>query len=126
MKVSYSSNNSGGCWWLTDQNWIDLEKAGWTVDWGEYLAKGGTLASARKKRYLGGLAASASKDFQTIRDALVEFEKITGQDVSDEGCNCCGPPHNFSWDDHSASGEGLLQYMTDKPIPKNLREALGL
>lgn len=34
MKVEYSSNNSGGGWWLTDKHWQKLEKAGWEVEWG--------------------------------------------------------------------------------------------
>lgn len=32
--VEYSSNNSGGRWWLKDKDWLALEKAGWTVEWG--------------------------------------------------------------------------------------------
>ena len=31
-----------------------------------------------------------------MRAAVEEFERVTGQDASDEGCNCCGQPHNFS------------------------------
>lgn len=26
--IEYSSNNSGGNWWLSDQNWKDLEAEG--------------------------------------------------------------------------------------------------
>jgi hypothetical protein len=33
MKVEYSSNNSGGSWWLKDKDWYTLEKAGWKVEW---------------------------------------------------------------------------------------------
>ena len=31
--VEYSHNNSGGHWWLTDDDWRELEKAGWKVEW---------------------------------------------------------------------------------------------
>lgn len=31
--VEYSSNNSGGHWWLTDDDWKQLELAGWKVAW---------------------------------------------------------------------------------------------
>lgn len=31
--VEYDSNNSGGRWWLTDNDWTNLEKAGWVVAW---------------------------------------------------------------------------------------------
>lgn len=34
MKVKYSSNNSGGSWWLSDEDWRALEAAGWQVEWG--------------------------------------------------------------------------------------------
>ncbi len=27
-KIEYSSNNSGGDWWLKDEDWFALEKAG--------------------------------------------------------------------------------------------------
>lgn len=31
--VEYDSNNSGGHWWLKDEDWKALEKAGWIVHW---------------------------------------------------------------------------------------------
>lgn len=31
--VEYSSNNSGGHWWLKDGHWKALEAAGWKVHW---------------------------------------------------------------------------------------------
>jgi hypothetical protein len=34
VKVEYSSNNSGGYWWLKDKDWQALEDAGWYVHWG--------------------------------------------------------------------------------------------
>ena len=81
MKVEYSSNNSGGYWWLKDEDWYALEKAGWEVKW-------------KGERWLGALASRAEKDFPSLKEAIMEFEKVTGQQASDEGCNCCGPPHN--------------------------------
>lgn len=107
MKVlEYSSNNSGGGWWLTDQNWRDLEKAGWVVDW-------------QQKRFLGALATEAKREIkenETLSAILLEFEKITGEDISDEGCSCCGCPHNFTYKssgekDIYFSGDSCLQYM---------------
>jgi hypothetical protein len=32
-RVEYSSNNSGGSWWLTGEDWATLEREGWTVNW---------------------------------------------------------------------------------------------
>ncbi len=140
--VEYSSNNSGGNWWLSDKDWKNLDKAGWKVVWAweEYVydAKGGyvpdakgypkTVKKSKKERYLGALAKYAYKKFDTIQKALQEFEKITKQDISDEGCNCCGAPHNFNWssfgcnsgfctckgphkDYNYASGEDLIAYL---------------
>ena len=86
---------------------------------------------AEQYRFLRALADSASKDFETIQGALQEFEKVTGQDVTDEGCNCCGAPHSFSWVDAKGerghcSGEECLQYLyPDRHIPKSIRESLG-
>ena len=98
MKVEYSSNNSGGSWWLKKKDWLNLEKAGWTVEW-------------KEDTFLGSDAMHCNKEFNTIREALEEFEEITGQDVGDNGCNCCGPPHSFSWDDEYASGSDLYPYL---------------
>jgi len=117
MKINYHANNSGGGWWLKDEDWKHLEKAGWHVEW-------------IPERSLGALAKEASKEVNSIGDALKEFEQITGQDVSDEGCNCCGPPHNFNWENDdgeydSCSGERCLKYLfPNRNIPTSIREAL--
>ncbi|MCP3686667.1 MAG: hypothetical protein GY861_28860 [bacterium] len=97
MLIIYSSNNSGGSWWLKDEDWLALEKAGWKVAW----VRGDTdsLFSADKDgRWLGALATTAEKEFETFNEAIEEFEIITGQDASDPGCSCCGQPHMFDHD----------------------------
>lgn len=33
-RVEYRHNNSGGSWWLKDEDWKSLEDAGWWVEWG--------------------------------------------------------------------------------------------
>jgi hypothetical protein len=109
MKIEYTSSLSGGEWWLSDDDWKKLEAAGWTVEWG-------------KERWLGALAKRASKDFDNVGDAIREFEKVTGQKASDEGCPCCGAPHSFSWEDEYASGNDCLEHLYAK-VPKSLREA---
>lgn len=127
MLVKYNANNSGGNWWLKDEDWFALEKAGWKVDWKKdeaFYQTHGLINS--DGRYLGALATSAEKQFETPGAAMREFEDITGQSVDDEGCNCCGAPHNFSWGEGDkfgyASGENCLQYMY-KRVPKSLRDA---
>lgn len=152
MLVEYQSNNSGGYWWLGDKDWIKLEEAGWTIEWGGLYFCNDTFGQDKitpyvvkcnkehceghirftshtqmtdKDRWLGCLAREAHKEFDTIGEAIKEFEEVTGQDASDEGCNCCGAPHRFAWDDDYCSGEGCLQYLfPDKEIPSSLREAI--
>lgn len=96
FRVEYSSNNSGGRWWLRDRDWIALERAGWAVNWirdNEYY-KG-------EERFLDALATSASKEYEAVtmsgaeRKATADWEDITGAYASDRGCNCCGQPHYF-------------------------------
>jgi hypothetical protein len=84
MLVTYRANNSGGYWWLTEENWHDLESAGWDVEWDEFLESP---------------ARVARKEVESINEAIDEFEKITGQNANDQGCPCCGPPHSFEWED---------------------------
>jgi hypothetical protein len=152
--IEYDSNNSGGSFWLSDENWKALEEAGWVVGWtvvtereglrdGERFVHaesgrryGDTWEEAtreyvigaprwpdgkdpgretivacarnydeavalRKKHggYFGTLAVSAVKRGESAQELVDEFERVTGQDASAEGCNCCGPPHSFEWHD---------------------------
>lgn len=131
MKVRYSSNNSGGSWWLSDEDWKNLEKAGWYIFWGgayfcDTECPGHRIVEnshdAEKKRWLGALAVEATKEFDTITKCLQEFELITGQDVSNDGCSCCGAPHSFSWENVYCSGNECLHYLY-KNVPTNLRSA---
>lgn len=135
---------------MTEDDWQKLEKAGWKLfgfddfeytNAGSYVVEDGfpkKKSNSRTKNPHYGF-----KYFNSITDALVEFEELTGQDVSEEGCNCCGAPHSFSWsgsgciigdckcdsphtDYHYGSGESLLQYLyPDKKIPNSLREAIS-
>lgn len=111
--ISYNSNNSGGSWWLKDQDWKNLERNGWLVFWCAD-EKGEFCRADKNGRWLGALATSAAKQVASAREGIEEFERITGQDVSDEGCNCCGNPHNFTF--------GTTK--TGKP-PKNCYEVDG-
>jgi hypothetical protein len=121
VKIEYSTNNSGGRWWLSDDDWYALEKAGWEVNWNKDNPDR-IMVDKKTGRFLGALAEYASKEFETPADAMREFEKVTGQRVSDEGCNCCGAPHSFSWDGGYASGDDCLEHLYAH-APKSLREA---
>jgi hypothetical protein len=131
MLIRYSSNNSGGNWWLTDSDWLALEKAGWEVEWFRDADPASMTARMRDDggtRFLGALANYASKEFETPREAMREFEEVTGQIVTDEGCTCCGAPHSFSWETPErgyASGEDCLEHLYEV-VPESLREATEL
>lgn len=96
MKVEYSSNNSGGHWWLTDEDWYALEKAGWKVRWAAsdefqstYLGNDG--------KYMGALATYATlPECASLREAAQSWERATKKSSTDAGCPCCGQPHNFT------------------------------
>ena len=125
MYVEYNSNNSGGHWWLDDNQWRALEAAGWKVAWyrlehlyneegshvidddgtpklvpirqgnypfGLFVQRG----SDGEYRFFGGLAQKAYRSGATLKDAVAEWEMITGISSTSDGCPCCGRPHSFT------------------------------
>lgn len=98
--VEYSSNNSGGSWWLKDEDWFALEKAGWVVDWCKNN-KSEFCKPDKNGRWLGALATNAflvidaNSEVTAEKLAIVMFEDATGQCAEDRGCPCCGEPHSF-------------------------------
>jgi len=92
MKVTYSSNNSGGSWWLTEADWKSLENMGWKVEWFE-------------KDWLGAKARKASREGLALGPAIIEWESATGQDSAALGCSCCGVPHFFSFEGDNGETE---------------------
>lgn len=86
MKVTYYHNNSGGSWWLTNDDWKTLEKSGWVVKWEE-------------ERVLGALATSATIEAESVEKAIELWgSALPHMDAYEMGCPCCGPPHGFySW-----------------------------
>lgn len=94
MRVEYSSNNSGGGWWLKDEDWLALEKAGRIVQWCKDDKD--HICVRPDGRFLGALATEATKpNCSSLREAVEEWEKITGACATDAGCPCCGQPHRF-------------------------------
>ena len=110
MIVKYRANNSGGYWWLSENDWRALENSGWVVNW-------------LGKKWLGTLAREASFECETPADAMRSFESATRQDVSYGGCNCCGCPHFFEWDGGYAGGDDCLAYLYPDKGKMTLREA---
>lgn len=104
--LTYSSNNSGGSWWLADDDWKNLEAAGWVVEW--FTGTHARYADA-EGRWLGALAAGATLETDDVEVAIEQFEIITGKDADAAGCNCCGQPHNFTFTDNK--GETKYRYL---------------
>lgn len=136
MRVEYSSNNSGGYWWLKDEHWLALEAAGWEVSWGgEYFCHSKNaffnprpankpepcdaedkcpghkrfdsldeLNASGTEKFLDASATTAYKEFDTLADAIIDWEEATGMDASDAGCSCCGCPHTFRGGSEYLSG----------------------
>ena len=117
VKVEYSSNNSGGSWWLSDEDWYALERAGWDVRWRKDEPDEYKMSSERETgRFLGALATEATKEVERPEDAITDFEYVTGQSASDIGCNCCGPPHLFSYTDESGGYHGAYPAVRETSI----------
>lgn len=130
--VEYSSNNSGGDWWLSDEDWKALEAAGWKVAWatlenlytdkGDYerdadgtpklvpMGEGNSRykSFAKDGRYLGALATKAWWVGATsLREAAADWERITKKSSTEAGCPCCGQPHRFTlYKDGKYAGSG--------------------
>lgn len=97
MRVEYSSNNSGGGWWLEDEAWHSLEKEGWEVQW--VKDDKDSLFASDDDRFLGALATRASYEIDSagdFEDVIWMWADATGGNPMDLGCNCCGPPHSFT------------------------------
>jgi hypothetical protein len=83
--IEYESCNPGGKYPLKDDDWKNLESAGWVVNW-------------HKRNYLGQLATSARIYGLTELEAKESWEKATGKDSTGWGCGCgacSGLTHEF-------------------------------
>ena len=105
--VEYNSNNSGGSWWLSDEDWAALERAGWIIVWRWFDPDYKDRTEAGFPRlvlngepvgtdWLGAKATYAFRVGLSLDDAIAEWERVVGQDAYEEGCPCCGRPHSFS------------------------------
>lgn len=97
--VVYDSNNSGGGWWLSDEDWIALHDAGWRLQAKELDANNRLVWGVDPRnptdRWLGAITTSARKAFASTDEGIAEWRRIVNQDPDEEGCECCGPPHSF-------------------------------
>lgn len=79
--IKMRENNSGGSFWLTEQNYKDLFALGWE---GEGIDP--------TNRYDGRVLINR---VLSKRMALAQFEDVTGYSPDEEGCECCGQPFYF-------------------------------
>lgn len=63
--------------------------------------------------FLGALASSASKRFNSMHTGIDEWQDIVGQNPAEEGCNCCGSPHHFEWEDDDGTNKYSSVYVTE-------------
>lgn len=120
--VEYQSNDSGGEWWLKDEDWENLEKAGWKVQWvtleeardknekivleGDGTPKLIPISEKNKRfnrkdedgvwRFLGAAATNAYRSGLSLQEVINEWESIVQMDADALGCSCCRPPHCFA------------------------------
>lgn len=131
MYIEYRHNNSGGKIWLKDEDWKNLEEAGWIVQWvwmqpskdrkdcgtpilifNKDLPKEKIYSWNKTtigEKDMGTLAWTAYRPNLTLMQAVEEWESVTNKCATDAGCPCCGPPHNFTEYDSDGS------YIKDGP-----------
>ena len=110
VRLEYRTNNSGGSWWLNDADWVAMEAAGWEVEWvkdKEPLFQG----QYKDGRYMGALATTAEISTDDPKATIRQWETLVGQNAADEGCNCCGPPHDFYWEDINGGRHHLSDFV---------------
>lgn len=119
MKYKFSENNSGGSWWLNREQYDKLFTAGWEYHATEYDKenKYDTQPHLDKKDSTVpyGWRHNLVGEFNSIREAVESFERATGQDFFEEGCNCCGAPFSIASEDHKEylSGDVFYDIMQD-------------
>ena len=123
LLIEYYSSNSGGRDWLNEEQWKKLEKAGWRLFGFDNVAYEGNDYKLDKDGLPEKTGETdrykyAFKRFDTPKEALLEFEELTGEDTTAEGCNCCGPPHCFSWVGGYVSGEECSEYLLGEDLSK--------
>lgn len=109
---SLDNNNSGGSFWIGPEDVKKLRDTGWYprprtadsfVPFGDPDNYFGTRCTYEELHDL-------RVEKPTIREAIEEFEKITGQNFFALGCTCCGAP--FTMVEIDEDGETIYDTRT--------------
>ena len=118
MKIQYRTNNSGGSYWLNKRHWDALVADGWRIHDNGYS----------REPHDATLDCESDGEDESFLEAVTRWERATGMNASDEGCNCCGPPHTFQladdgpgWESYSGQSILMLKYPDG---PTSLEDAL--
>lgn len=111
MKFEFSENNSGGSWWLKREQYEALFAAGWKYEPSAYDKEKG---NDTKPFFAGGSDTvpydwrhGLTAEFDSMKAAVENWEKATGENFFEEGCNCCGAPYSISSDGEYMSGDSV-------------------
>ena len=99
VRVVFNENNSGGSWWLREEQYQKLFDAGWKPGRWRYGDEGKGYGGAVKIIVLDAVDAKLAER-QAYDLAITEWEHLTGENHNEVGCTCCGPPYQFyDWDE---------------------------
>jgi len=94
-RITFSENNSGGTWWLQQEHYDKLFAAGWHPGRTSY---NGSVRGAHRIIVLDAIDEGVANT-TAYNMAVLEWEKLTGENSDDPGCSCCGAPYQFyDWD----------------------------
>ena len=95
----FDENNSGGSWWLNRKQYEALFKAGWTYKPSEWDLEHGhesePFLNEEGDTVPYGWRHNLKGEFNSIDEAIDNFEEATNENYHAEGCPCCGPPFNI-------------------------------
>ena len=113
----FSENNSGGSWWLSRADYEALFATGWKYEPDEYDIKEGhdkrPFLDRKDSTVPYGWRHGLRAEFSCLRDAVESWERATGRNFFEEGCNCCGAPYSI----HS-TGDGEYEWISGDSVER--------
>jgi hypothetical protein len=125
VKVELDQNNSGGRWWLSREQHNKLLAGGWNLpkpsesDGSPLAASMARLVESMERKNDTGVPYDWRHglwgNFDSLRDAVESFERLTGADFFAEGCNCCGCPFSMRADNGEYVSGDSIERMPVRP-----------